>query len=627
MMQNRSGLRSGARTRREAPGEEVWVVVADWDMSSYFEAPDASDYRAFRKTLSADLEALLRDVADAGPLEAGSVDHWARLITRMEDANARSGHLSSYLGCLGAADARDGTVKRETASVAAERAQMGKLFVAVRARLGAASETAFGALQDHEATRPVAYFLGRLRERASHSMDEALEGLASELEVTGMGAFGRLYDQLSGALEFDLEVAPDARGESARSERLPVSMTRSLLEDADSRVREAALRGANLAWEGQSEVVAACLNAIAGTRLTLQRRRGESHYLDPALFDAGIRRETLEALMTAIRDRQEVLRRFMRDSARLLGKERLAWSDLMAPLPSAEAPPGRPWTDAVERVCGAFSRVYPDLGDFAREAIDRRWIDHTPRTGKRPGGFCSSSSVSDESRIFMTYGETLGDQFTLAHELGHAWHSRVMKGMRPFARRYPMTLAETASTFAEEVVAESVLSEPATSRAERLAMLYSRLQDGVAYLLDIPTRFDFECAFYEERAEGEVGASRLCELMCDAQRRNFGDALDPDGLNPWFWASKLHFYITSISFYNFPYSFGYLFALGLFSRARKEGAGFLPRYEALLRRTGSATAEEVAFESIGVQLSEPGFWHESIDLIEADLARFEAEIG
>jgi oligoendopeptidase F len=277
-------------------------------------------------------------------------------------------------------------------------------------------------------------------------------------------------------------------------------------------------------------------------------------------------------------------------------------------------------------VANAFAGFQPELGHFAREAVSQRWIDYSPRPGKRPGGFCSTSPLLEQSRIFLTFQGALGDMATLAHELGHAFHGRVMSDMRPWARRYPMTLAETASTFAEQVVIDATLAHPETPVGERRQMLHGRLQDAVSFLLNIPTRFDFEHALYEERAEGELSVRRLGELMGEAQTRNFGDVLDPDGRDPWFWASKLHFYIASIRFYNFPYTFGYLFALGLYAVARSEGGRFWERYKRLLRHTGSAPAEVVARDGLGVDIESPDFWNASIDGIEADLERFLREV-
>lgn len=591
----------------------------DWDMTPYFDAFGGAAYHAFREALERDVADLQRDAQRFGPLAERTVSAWVELLRRLENVASRTAHLSGYLGCLGAADARNEAITREIASAAAARADYEKIFVRVRAAIGEAREEDFEALVAAPALAGAGYFLGRLRESAQRRMPPALEELAADLGVTGIDAWGRLYDQVSGRLEFDLEVPGQV------TKRTPVAVTRSLLEDPDPAVRRAALRGANTAWESVADVTAACLNAISGTRLGLYARRGIDDFLEPALFDAGITRKTLDTLLGCVERRAEVARAYLRRKAHVLGRERLGFQDLTAPLPLSSHE-RIPWPAAQERVERAFRRLHPGLADLAAQAFARSWIDWRPRPGKRPGGFCSTSTWINESRVFITYNETLGDLSTLAHELGHAFHGKVMSDQRPWARRYPMTLAETASTFAEQVVIDAVLDDPDASPESRALLLDARMQDAAAFLLNIPMRFTFEEALYRERAAGEVPVSRLCELMRDAQRRCYGDALDADELDPWFWASKLHFYISGLSFYNFPYTFGYLFSTGIFARAKQEGPAFLPRYEDLLRRTGSATVEGVAREALGVDLEAPAFWDASIDLLEADAARFEAAI-
>lgn len=594
--------------------------TADWDLTPFFSELGAPDYAAFRARVAEDVPALRRRAKALAPLEVGAVatiEAWTAVLLETEDVSARLRHLESYLACIGAADAQNELAQREEAALAGLNAESEKLSVVLRAGLARASDQAFAELVAHPRLAGAGYYLTRLRMQAAHSMDAELEGLAADLAVDGIGAWGRLYDRLSGNLSFELAVA------GRPPETQPVSMTRSLLEDTDPEVRRAALIGAGAAWERVAEPVAASLNAIAGTRLSLYARRGIDHFLTPALFDAGIERATLDAMFGVVRKRQEVARKFLRRKARLLGLDRLGFQDLMAPLPG-DSEQRIPWERGAQLVREAFAASYPALAEFAQHAFGHHWIDHRPRPGKRPGGFCTSSHVIGESRVFMTYHGATGDVQTLAHELGHAYHNWLMKGMRWWERRYPMTLAETASTFAEQLVIDAKLSDPKTSATERLALLDARLQDAEAFMLNIPMRFDFEHAVYTRRPAGELGVGELKELMLEAQRSNYGDALAPDQLDPWFWASKLHFYFTDTSFYNFPYTFGFLFSKGLFARAKREGAAFLPRYEDLLRATGRAPAETVARDALGVDLTAPDFWNESIDLIEEDLAQFEA---
>ncbi|HUS68696.1 MAG TPA: M3 family oligoendopeptidase [Kofleriaceae bacterium] len=597
--------------------------VPDWDLSPYFAGADAPELQAFRAQLAGDLPALLGRVEALAPLDGATpevLEAWTDALLATEDASARLRHLDSYLGCVTSADAQDEAAQREDAALAGLDADLEKVVVALQAGFKRASEAAFAALTARPRLAGAGHYLTRMRIKAAHAMATDLEGLAADLAVDGLRAWGRLYDRIAGNLTFSLEV----RGRPAETH--PVSMSRSLLEDADGAVRRAALIGSGAAWQRVADPVAASLNAIAGTRLTLYARRGIDHFLAPALFDAGIERATLDAMLGAVRARQEVARRFLRRKASLLGLERLGFQDLMAPLPRADAE-RIPWERGARAVVDAFAHSYPAMAGFAEHALARRWVDHRPRPGKRPGGFCTSSHLTGESRIFMTYHGASGDVQTLAHELGHAYHNWLMKDLRWWERRYPMTLAETASTFAEQLVIDATLADPKTSAVDRLALLDARLRDAEAFLLNIPMRFDFEHELYTRRRGGELSVAQLRELMLDAQRTNYGDALAPDQLDPWFWASKLHFYITDISFYNFPYTFGFLFSKGLFARARREGADFLPRYEALLRATGRAPAEVVARDALGVDLTRPDFWNESIDLVEDDLTQFEALAG
>jgi oligoendopeptidase F len=224
----------------------------------------------------------------------------------------------------------------------------------------------------------------------------------------------------------------------------------------------------------------------------------------------------------------------------------------------------------------------------------------------------------------MTYNEAFGDVLTLAHESGHAFHNHIMRDLRPFQRSYPMTLAETASTFGELILLESRLEDPAVSGAEKALLLDLEIGHAAVYLLDIPVRYEFEKAFYEEREEGEVSVSGLRELMVDTQRRVLGPVLEPGGEDPYFWASKLHFYIAGTTFYNFPYTFGFLLSRALFTMFRSAGENFLPQYEDFLRLAGSDTVENVARRALGEDLQSPEFWHYAIRSLEEPLQRLEA---
>ena len=588
-----------------------------WDLTSYFPEFNGAEMLQFKEALRRDVETLKQSAAALAPLQDADTDAWEGILLRHEDLLRRMSHLGSYVGCLASADARNEAYLKEEAGLARLRAEIAKVKIELLRAVKNSGDAIFASFIARPSLAGAQNYLNRLREEARRAMVRDKEVLATDLGVDGIQAWGRLYDTMASKLEFDIVYS------DGRRERLPMSQRRSLMDHPDRRVRKAAFDGGNAAWQTMEDTAAAALNAIAGTRLTLNRYRGVEHFLDIALFQAAISRKTLDAMLEALRADIEIPRRILRLKAKQMGQAAVAWYDLGAPLnlPNQEK---LSWEKAKAMVGKSFNRAYPALGHFfQRQVIDKNWVDWEPRAGKRPGGFCTSSMLSKESRIFMTYNESLGDVLTLAHESGHAFHGQVMRDVRPYARGYPMTLAETASTFGEQVLMNGLLDDPAMSDAQKAMMLDVEIGHGAVYLLDIPVRYEFEKAFYEERKAGELSLSRLKELMVDTQRQVVGDLLEPGGEDPYFWASKLHFYITGITFYNFPYTFGYLLSRGLYAMFRKEGDGFVPKYEEFLRFAGSDTAENVVRRTVGRELEAPEFWSEAIRSLEEPLKRLE----
>ena len=328
----------------------------------------------------------------------------------------------------------------------------------------------------------------------------------------------------------------------------------------------------------------------------------------------------------ALGEDRELPRRILRTGARLQGIPALGWWDLEAPRVVDEKPE-LDWDDALDLIGRAFGALYPDLNAYARRMVELRWIESERRANKRPGGFCTGSVLTREQRIYMTFHGTMHDVTTLAHEIGHAWHSHLLGRLRPCAQEYPMTLAETASTFAELVLSHGLLADPSLPPKRRLYLLDQSTNHAPAYLLNIPARFEFERRFYEERRSGIVSVTRLCELMVETQREFYGDALAQGSEDPWFWASKLHFYFTDASFYNYPYSFGFLLSQALFGEFLRTGPEFLPRYEKFLRLTGSDTCEEVVRRSLGRDIRDRDFWRGALRGIEQRARDFEAAVA
>ncbi|MBI2363867.1 MAG: hypothetical protein HYV01_02525, partial [Deltaproteobacteria bacterium] len=436
-----------------------------WDLTSYFPEFNGPEMLQFKEALCRDVGILQQSAAALAPLQDANPDAWEGILLRHEDLLRRMSHLGSYVGCLASADARNEAYLKEEAALARLRAEIAKVKIELLRAVKETTEECFSAFLARTSLSGAQNYLNRLREEARRAMVRDKEVLATDLGVDGIQAWGRFYDTMASKLEFDM-VYPDGR-----RERLPMSQRRSLMDHPDRGVRKAAFDGGNAAWQTMEDTAAAALNAIAGTRLTLNRHRGVEHFLDIALFQAAISRKTLDAMLEALRADIEIPRRILRLKAKQMGRAAVAWYDLGAPLnlPNQEK---LSWQKAKAMVGESFNRAYPALGNFfRRQVIEKNWVDWEPRAGKRPGGFCASSMLSKESRIFMTFNESLGDVLTLAHESGHAFHGQLMRDVRPYARGYPMTLAETASTFGEQVLMNGSLDDPAMSDAQKAMML------------------------------------------------------------------------------------------------------------------------------------------------------------
>jgi oligoendopeptidase F len=594
--------------------EEGTTTKMNWDLSSYFPEFNGSEMRDFKDRLKKDIESIKERAASLSSLNDSNQTEWEELLLMNENLLKRFSHISSYTGCLSACDANNEAYLKEEAQLAVMGAEFSKLKIEILRSIKDAPDELFDSFIDRDNLKDAFHYLKRIRDESQMKMTPDKEMLATDLGVDGIGAWGRLYDTVTGKMEFEMKY-PDGS-----TKRHPISQRRSLLENPDRRIRREAFYGGNEAWRGVEDVLAAALNAISGTRLTLNRYRGIDHFLDVALFQSSITREALDSMIEAIFSELEVPRQILRLKAKTMNTERIAWYDLGAPLEIAGMD-GISWERGKSLVVDSFSRTYPKLGEFVQMVFDSSWVEWEPRSGKRPGGFCTGSLLNNESRIFMTFNDSIGDVLTLAHEAGHAFHSHVMRDLRPYARNYPMTLAESASTFGEMILTNALIEDQSMSSELKALMLDTEINHGAIYLMDIPVRYEFEKSLYEERSNGEMSVNELKSLMVETQRRIFGEVLEEGDEDPYFWASKLHFYITGITFYNFPYTFGYLLSRGLYSLFQKEGRDFLLRHQKFLRTTGSDNAVKVARHSLGCDLEKPDFWVDAIHTLEEPYKR------
>jgi pepF/M3 family oligoendopeptidase len=552
----------------------------------------------------------------APPADAPPADLAAALGEAVARANGLyelAGTVRAYINAFVSTDSRDSVARRRESEFDQLNVRMKTLSNRFQAWVGRLGPILESLLPLDARTRAHAFALREMAEQAQYMMSEAEESLAAELLVSGAGAWGKLQGTLTSQLSVPFEL-DDA------VQNLPMPALINLRSHADEDVRRRAYEAENAAWESAKEPLAAAMNGVKGAVVTLNQRRGREDALHSALDAARIDRATLQAMLGAMEDSFPQWRRYFRAKAARLGKEQLAWWDIAAPLPGDNT--HFTWDAARAFVLDNFATFSPDLRDFAAQAFDASWIDAEQRTGKRGGAFCMGLPAVKESRILSNFDGSLDQVSTLAHELGHGYHNHCIyrAGKTRLQAQTPMTLAETASIMCETIVMQAVLAKAADPEAE-LAILETMIQGEAQVIVDIYSRYLFEQELFARRAQSELSAEDLCEIMERAQAATYGDGLDARFRQKWMWTWKPHYYSPGLSFYNFPYAFGLLFGTGLYAVYQQRGDAFVDDYVALLASTGEANAADLAAR-FGMDLRARPFWAESLAVIGKRIDRY-----
>jgi oligoendopeptidase F len=580
-----------------------------WDLDVFYEGGSSSP--AFLQELKG-IEGDIGKLDSSLLKEAGTgVSDIAEMTELLQSVLIRLRQSESFVSCLLAQNIRDSAASARNDNVKTLSAKFLGVLTRFDNRLRGLDEEKWKELLADETFAEVAFNLNERRELAKQKMAPELEALAGDLAVDGYHGWGDYYNLIVSRAKFN-----DV-GKDGEKRTLSAGQMHNRLSDGDREVRQAAFAEWEREWSEQAELCAETLNRISGFRLKLYEKRGWDSVLKEPLQMNRMSEATLTAMWDSIQESKQVLVRYLERKAKLLGVEKLDWHDVEAPIGSATKI--IPYDEAAAFIVEQFRTFSPELADFSEAAFREGWIEAEDRAGKRPGGFCTAFPKSGQTRIFMTYSGSASNISTLAHELGHAYHQHVMNDLPGLAQEYAMNVAETASTFAELIVSDRAM-KAAAEHDEKLGLLEDKIQRSVAFFMNIHARFLFETRFYARRREGMVSVEELNALMEEAQREAYCDMLGE--VHPHFWASKLHFYLTDVPFYNFPYTFGYLFSAGIYAKALKEGSDFKNQYVALLRDTGRMSVEQLAQTHLGVNVEEKDFWRDAVALTAVDVDQF-----
>lgn len=590
------------------------TYAMNWDLDSIFSGGSQSPELAQRMTqLSEEIHTYHTAVTAWQPSK--EVEPLAQLLTLAEQISNGFEQCSSFINALLSSNVNDSQAKILYGDLFNKLPEYQLASTIFSKKLTEITEGDWEELMASEQLQPVAFRLGEIRRDGKELLSEAEENIINTLQLDGLNAWSAHYDTIVASIAIPFTQADGTTVELSAGQAF-----NKMMGDPDATVRQDLFTKWEQAWSEKADLFADTLNHLDGFRLSTQKLHGVDNYLKEPLEYNRLKQETLDTMWATIQKNKQPIVDFLTRKAQLFGKEKMDWQDQDAPIILGDMKERTYSFDAAATfIIENFQKFSPKMATFAQMAFEKEWIEAEDRPGKRPGGYCTSLPETKESRIFMTYSNSVNEVATLAHELGHAFHSSVLWNLPGLNQEYAMNVAETASTFAELIVADATLKE-AKTKEEKINLLDAKMQNAIAMFMNIHTRYIFENNFYQARQKGLVSSEQISTMMLEAQKESYLDSLG--SYHPHFWAAKLHFFIDDVPFYNFPYTFGYLFSMGIYAYANQQGTNFEDEYIALLRDTASMTTEELAQKHLQADLTKPDFWQAGIDMVLKDVEEF-----
>lgn len=581
----------------------------NWDLESIFAGGSSSEsLQQELQQISTKMKEFHQLVDAFTPNAENQVKALTEILAVHEEIQKSFTECGSFIEALNSANIHDQQAKLLTGQLYSNLPAFQLATTILNKKFASYSEEDWQNLMTHFSQ--IAFRLSEMRRDGQELLDEQSENIINTLALDGQSAWSQHYDTIVASIQIPFN-----------GEMLSAGQTfNTMMSSQDKAVRQELFEKWEKAWSEKADIFADTLNHLDGFRLNNYKLHGVDDFLKQPLEYNRLDKETLDMMWGTIQKNKQPIIDFLTRKAQLFGKDKMDWQDQDAPIVLGDFEERRYTFDqAADFIVENFKKFSPKMSEFAQMAFDKAWIEAEDRPGKRPGGYCTSLPKSQESRIFMTYGESVNEVSTLAHELGHAFHSHVMWDLPTLNQDYAMNVAETASTFAELIVADATLKEAKTDE-EKINLLDVKLQNAIAMFMNIHARFIFESNFYAARQKGLVATDEITRLMVEAQKEAYINGLG--SYHPHFWAAKLHFFIDEVPFYNFPYTFGYLFSLGIYAKASQHADGFEDQYIALLRDTASMTTEELAKKHLDTDLHQATFWQAGIDMVLKDIATF-----
>jgi oligoendopeptidase F len=577
------------------------LLAAEWDLEALVEGEGEEGVERLLSAATESAGAFAeRYAGHIAELDADGLEHAMRELERIEDLVGRAASYASLRFSTDQADpSRGALLQRMQEHATAIQTQL--LFF----------ELEWATLEDDQAESLLKadgldfcrHHLRSARRYRPHLLTEPEEKILAEKSISSQSAWARLFSELTSALRVQLD-----------GDEVPLDVALSQLQASDREVRRTTAEAVTETLEPGLRTRAFVYNTLIYDKAVEDRLRSYPHWLASRNLSNEASDESVMALIEAVRRRYDIPQRWYVLKAKLLGIDRLADYDRMAPVSSEDV--AYSFADARDLVLDTYRSFADEAGRVTRRFFEEQWIDAPARPNKRGGAFCSYTVPSVHPYVLLNFTARRRDVLTMAHELGHGLHAALAQPQGIFHHSTPLTLAETASVFGETLVFGRLLDE-AVDDKERLDLLSDRIDGAVATVFRQTAMNRFEHLMHTRRAaEGELSVDRIAELWTESQAEMFGDSVEmSDGYRMW-WSYIPHFINTPG--YVYAYAYGQLLALSVYRRYLDDGPSFVPSYLELLSAGGSRSPEALG-EMVGIDLADPGFWDSGLELVEEQL--------
>ncbi|MEB2300414.1 M3 family oligoendopeptidase [Lysinibacillus xylanilyticus] len=583
-----------------------------WNLESIFQgggkSSQFSDHINRLEVFVQDLEFCVKSFTTS--LEKNEVNKVIHIVEKIGNIRLNLSQANSFITCLLAQNPADQDAAILRGKVAQKEARFEKELSKVKKLLTNTKEDIWRFILKNKELRIYKFILSEWRENADKNLSEEEVNLISDLMVDGYHAWGHFYNDLVSSINVTIKI-------NGKEKNLSVGQAINLRSHHNEGVRKEAHYVLESIWKEKEELFAKIINHITGFRIQVNNKRGVQSALEDPLKKNRMKEETLNTMWTVISKYKQPFSNYLKRKAEMLGTPNMKAYNFWAP--STKSNQEISFENATTLIIEHFSQFGTELESFARQAFSEGWIEAEDRPNKSAVPFCAGFPLTSESRVFMTFNGTFLNVLTLVHELGHAFHNHAMKSVNELNKRYPLSIAETASTFSEMIIFDAAMKN-ANSKEEKLFILDEKLKRSVMNFMNIHSRFLFEQRFYEERSKGVVSSERLNRLMEESINEAYDNSLEQPSIYSWIWTP--HYYITQSPFYNFPYTFGYLFALGIYAKAKEKGKEFEQDYINLLRDSGSMTVEDLVLKHLGEDITSEAFWEQGMKLCVRDAEEF-----